>query len=140
MKILVLNGVNISMTGARGALYGDEGLDSINARLKSYVERNGGEAEFFQSNIEGEIVDRIQKLDYDALIINAGAYSHYSYAIADALEYVHVKKIEVHFTNVLAREGFRHDSVTAAKCDGVISGFGADSYFIAAGYLLDANK
>ena len=75
MKILVLNGVNISMTGARGALYGDEGLDSINARLKSYVERNGGEAEFFQSNIEGEIVDRIQKLDYDALIINAGAYS-----------------------------------------------------------------
>ena len=135
MKVLVLNGVNLNMTGKRGALYGDETLDQINARLEKFAKKSGVEVEFYQSNIEGEIVDRIQKGGFDALIINAGAYSHYSIAIADALETVTVKKIEVHITNILAREEFRQKSVTARSCDGCVSGFGADGYFVALAYL-----
>ena len=136
MKILVLNGVNINMTGKREPIYGEKTLDEINAEITEYVKKRGGEAEFFQSNIEGEIVDRIQRGGFDGLIINAGAYSHYSYAIADALCCCPAKKAEVHFTNILARESFRRTSVTAEKCDGVICGFGYKSYILAAEYLL----
>lgn len=135
MKILVLNGVNINMTGAREPIYGSETLEQINARLKSFAESKGVDIEFYQSNIEGEIVDRLQRGGFDGLIINPGAYSHYSYAIADALAYVKAKKIEVHLTNILAREQFRHTSVTAEKCDGCVSGLGADGYLLAAEYL-----
>ncbi len=131
MKVLVLNGVNINMTGKREAIYGAESLDSINTRLSAYASERGVTAEFFQSNYEGAIVDRLQQGGYDALIINAGAYSHYSYAIADALRSVHVKKIEVHMTNILARDEFRQKSVIAPACDGCIMGFGADVYFMA---------
>ncbi len=136
MKILVLNGPNINMTGKREAVYGSETLDSINVRLKTFIEDRGGEAEFFQSNGEGEIIDRLQKGGFDALIINAGAYTHYSYAIADALYSVKVKKIEVHISNILAREEFRQKSVISRNCDGCITGFGSDVYFMAAEYLL----
>ena len=80
MKILVVNGVNINMTGMRESIYGTETLDEINARLKAFVQNKGCVIDFFQSNSEGEIVDRLQRGDFDGLIINAGAYSHYSYA------------------------------------------------------------
>lgn len=136
MNILVINGVNINMTGSRGPVYGTESLDSINARLKKYAEDRGADIAFFQSNKEGEIVDRLQAGGFDGLIINAGAYSHYSYAIADALACITARKIEVHMTNILAREAFRQNSVLAPHCDGCIAGFGADSYFLALEYLL----
>ncbi len=138
MKILVVNGVNINMTGLRESIYGDKNLDEINAAIKEYV-GDKAQVEFFQSNIEGEIVDRIQRGDFDGLIINAGAYSHYSYAIADALAYCGAAKVEVHLTNILARESFRRTSVTAEKCNGVICGFGYKSYLLAAEYLLCQN-
>lgn len=136
MKILVINGVNINMTGKRESIYGTESLSEINARIKEYVAQNGGAIEFFQSNIEGEIVDRLQAGGFDGLIINAGAYSHYSYAIADALACCRAKKVEVHMTNILAREQFRRQSVLAEHCDGSIIGLGANGYMLAAHYLL----
>lgn len=136
MKILVLNGVNINMTGKRESIYGAETLDQINARIKAHADARKTEVEFFQSNIEGEIVDRLQRGGYDGLVLNAGAYSHYSYAIADALAAVAVRKIEVHMTNIFAREPFRHTSVTAQNCDGCIAGLGADVYFVALDYLI----
>ncbi len=135
MKILIVNGVNINMTGKREAIYGTRTLDEINADLKDFAATLGAELEFFASNIEGEIVDKLQRGGFDALIINAGAYSHYSHAIADALAYVDTPKAEVHMTNIFARENFRSESVTARNCDGVISGFGEDVYFTAVWYL-----
>ncbi len=135
MQILVLNGVNINMTGKREPIYGAESLDSINDRLKEYAESKRVGIEFFQSNSEGDIVTRLQQGGFDGFIINAGAYTHYSYAIADALAYVHAKKIEVHMTNILARESFRQTSVISRNCDGCITGMGADVYFLALEYL-----
>ena len=135
MKLLILNGVNINMTGKRGSVYGNLTLDEINEKLKTFAADKGVDVEFYQSNIEGEIVDRIQQGGYDGLIINAGAYSHYSYAIADALRAVTVKKIEVHITNILAREEFRRTSVTSECCDGCVIGMGADGYLLALEYM-----
>lgn len=136
MKILVLNGVNINMTGSREAIYGTESLDEINAKLKDIAQSSGAEIEFFLSNSEGEIVDRLQAGGFDGLIINAGAYTHYSYAIADALSCVKAKTVEVHLTNILAREEFRQKSVLAKHTVGCIAGFGGDSYILALRYLL----
>lgn len=135
MKILVLNGVNINMTGKREPVYGVESLDEINARLSDFAKKKNVDIEFFQSNSEGEIVDRLQKGGFDGLVINAGAYTHYSYAIADALYSVNAKKIEVHMSNILAREEFRQKSVISKNCDGCITGLGADVYFLAVEYL-----
>ena len=123
------------MTGAREPIYGSESLDGINAKMKALADNKGVQVEFYQSNIEGEIVNRLQAGGFDALVINPGAYSHYSYAIADALAYVKAKKIEVHMTNILAREPFRKTSVTSANCDGCIAGLGADAYLLAVEYL-----
>lgn len=136
MKILIVNGVNLNMTGKREPIYGEQSLDEINASVSALAESLGAQTEFYQSNLEGEIVDRLQKLDYDALVINPGAYSHYSIAVADALAYVKKPKIEVHLTNIFAREEFRRESVTARNCDGVISGFGSDGYCLAVEYLV----
>lgn len=140
MKILVVNGVNINMTGKREPMYGEQTLDSINAELKELAIRLGAEIEFYQSNIEGEIVNRLQKNDYDGLVINAGAYTHYSIAIADALSCVKATKVEVHMTNILAREEMRQKSVIAPTCDGVIAGFGKHSYALAIRYIVDKNE
>ena len=136
MKILVLNGANINMTGKREAVYGSESLDDINARLKEFAEARGAQIEFFQSNSEGAIIDRLQQGGFDGLVINAGAYTHYSYAIADALYSVPAKKIEVHMSNILAREEFRQKSVISKNCDGCIPGLGSDVYFLAVEYLV----
>lgn len=137
MKILVIHGVNLNALGKRDKIYGDVTLEQINALLKSNMFVNSGavELDIFQSNIEGEIVDKIQSGGYDALIINPGAYAHYSYAIADALADISVPKVEVHLTNIFAREEFRKHSVTAEKCDGCIMGMGAESYNLALDYL-----
>jgi len=134
--ILIINGPNINMLGKRPKdIYGTESYDELEKKIHNFAEENKLEIEIFHSNSEGEIIDRIQRLDYKALIINPGAYTHYSYAIRDALEIATVPKIEVHLTNILAREDFRHRSVTAACCNGVISGFGFDGYILALNYI-----
>ena len=134
--ILIINGPNINMLGKRPKdIYGTESYDELEKKIHNFAEENKLEIEIFHSNSEGDIIDRIQRLDYKALIINPGAYTHYSYAIRDALEIATVPKIEVHLTNILAREDFRHRSVTAACCSGVISGFGFDGYILALNYI-----
>ena len=139
-KILVVNGPNINILGKRELeIYGELSYNNLVDELKSYANGKGIGLDEFQSNIEGAIIDKLQELidgEYDALIINPAAYSHYSYAIYDALKAIKIKKVEVHLTNIFARDEFRKNSVTAGACDGVISGFGFDSYKLAIDYLL----
>lgn len=133
-KVLVINGPNLNMTGIREPqVYGSETLDMINYEIKEYAENLGIECDFFQSNGEGEIIDAIHSVlsDYDGCIINAGAYTHYSFAIADAVRCVKKPFIEVHISNPAAREEFRHFSVLAPVCTGTVAGFGKKSYILA---------
>jgi len=139
-KIIVINGPNINILGKRELeIYGNLSYNDLVNELKSYAKDKGANLDEFQSNSEGAIIDKLQELidgEYDAVIINPAAYSHYSYAIYDALKAIKIKKVEVHLTNILARDEFRKNSVTAEACDGVISGFGFDSYKLAIDYLL----
>lgn len=139
-KIIVVNGPNINILGKRELeIYGELSYNNLVDELRSYANKKGVCLDEFQSNSEGAIIDKLQELidgAYDGLIINPAAYSHYSYAIYDALKAIKIKKVEVHLTNIFARDEFRKTSVTAAACDGVISGFGFDSYKLAIDYLL----
>lgn len=139
-KILVVNGPNINILGKRELeIYGELSYNNLVDELKSYAKKKDVCLDEFQSNSEGAIIDKLQELidgEYDALIINPAAYSHYSYAIYDALKAIKIKKVEVHLTNIFARDEFRKTSITAGACDGVISGFGFDSYKLAIDYLL----
>lgn len=131
MKFLFINGVNLNMTGIREkGVYGDLTLEEINAQISAHFK--GDECEFFQSNLEGEICTAIQSAKADAIILNAGAFTHYSYAIRDAIASVKIPVVEVHMSNVHAREEFRSKSVISEVCRGVIAGFGKDSYILAA--------
>ena len=134
MKFLFINGVNLNMTGVREkGIYGDLTLDEINLEITNRFKNDI--CEFFQSNIEGEICSQIQNAQsegFDGIILNAGAFTHYSYAIRDAIASVSVPVIEVHMSNVHSREEFRHNSVLSAVCKGVICGFGKNSYVLAA--------
>ena len=139
-KILVLNGPNINMTGKREPdKYGTMSLDDINKILAEKGKSAGAEIEFFQSNSEGAIIDEIHSAmgKYDGVVINAGAYTHYSYAIRDAISSVNVPFVEVHMTNVHKREEFRHKSTISAVCEGVICGFGYKSYILAIEFLAE---
>lgn len=120
------------MTGVREkGVYGEETLDEINAQIAAHFK--GDECRFFQSNMEGEICTAIQTADdADGIILNAGAFTHYSYAIHDAIASVKVPVVEVHMSNVHAREEFRNKSVLSEVCKGVICGFGKNSYILAA--------
>lgn len=130
MKLLFINGVNLNMTGKRQKdVYGTQTLDEINAEIAARF--NGDECEFYQSNIEGEICTKLQTADCDGIILNAGAFTHYSYAIRDAIASIEIPVIEVHISNVYEREEFRHTSVLSAVCKGVIVGFGKNSYILA---------
>lgn len=131
MKFLFINGVNLNMTGKRQKdIYGAQTLDEINAEIAAHF--RGDECEFYQSNIEGEICTKLQTAACDGIILNAGAYTHYSYAIRDAIASIGIPVIEVHMSNVHAREEFRHTSVISAVCKGVVEGFGKNSYILAA--------
>ncbi len=134
MKFLFINGVNLNMTGVREkGIYGDLTLDEINLEITNRFKNDI--CEFFQSNIEGEICSQIQNAQsegFDGIILNAGAFTHYSYAIRDAITSVSVPVIEVHMSNVHSREEFRHKSVISEVCKGVICGFGKNSYVLAA--------
>jgi len=134
MKIAVIQGPNLNMLGIREQnIYGPMKLEDIHAQMKNVAEQNGFEIEFFQSNLEGEIVDRIQECmgDSDAIIINPAAYTHTSIAIRDAISAVKLPTIEVHISNVHAREEFRSKSLIAPVCAGQIIGMGAFSYHLA---------
>ena len=139
MKILVINGVNLDMLGVREPqIYGGRTLDDINADFSKVAKNLGAEIEFVQSNIEGEIVEFIHKgRQFDGIILNAGAYTHYSIAVRDAISSIDTPCVEVHLSNVHKREEFRHTSVISAVCKGVIAGFGENSYKLALYALLN---
>lgn len=133
MKLLFLNGVNLNMTGRREkGVYGTQTLDEINAEIAAFCKARGAECEFFQSNIEGELCTKLHTADADGVILNAGAFTHYSYALRDAIASISVPVVEVHMSNVHAREEFRHTSVISEVCRGTILGFGKNSYILAA--------
>ncbi|MGQ9648377.1 MAG: type II 3-dehydroquinate dehydratase [Thermodesulfobacteriota bacterium] len=133
-KILVLHGVNLNMFGKRDpAQYGTVTLDEINKKLKELAKELDVEIEVFQTNHEGAICEKIHQAHQekvDAVVINAGAWTHYSYALRDALAILKVPIIEVHMSNIHAREEFRHTSVVSPLAKGLICGFGLDSYLL----------
>lgn len=135
MKILILNGINLNMFGKRDPKqYGTTTLAEINEQLREVAEELGVEIESFQTNYEGAMVERIHQGYFDAVdavLINGGAWTHYSYGIRDALAILTCPIVELHMSNIHAREEFRHHSVFAEVVQGQISGFGADSYLIA---------
>lgn len=133
MKYLVINGVNLNLTGKREqSVYGTETLDDLNKKIADYCEKNGDTVDFYQSNIEGELVNKLHQAflekTCDAIIVNAGAFTHYSYAIRDAIASINIPVAEVHISNVHAREEFRKNSVLSEVCKGVVCGFGVGSY------------
>jgi 3-dehydroquinate dehydratase-2 len=133
MKVLVLHGVNLNMFGKRDpGQYGTVTLPEIDAAIVALGEELGVEVECFQTNVEGVLCERIHAAHgtVDAVIINAGAWTHYSYAIRDALAILKVPIVEVHLSNIHAREPFRHHSVIVEIAKGQIAGFGADSYLL----------
>ena len=135
MKILILNGANLNLLGTREPdIYGSTSMDDVLTYLKSEYSQHA--IEYFLSNFEGEIIGKIQENNFDALVINPGAFTHYSYAIADALKNLKKPKIEVHISNIYQREEFRQKSVTAAYTDAVLSGFGTEGYRLAIIHLI----
>ena len=134
MKIVVIQGPNLNMLGHREQnIYGGMKLVEIHAQLENVAKQNGFEIEFFQSNLEGEIVDKVQEClgDADGIIINPAAYTHTSIAIRDAISAVTLPAIEVHISNIYRREEFRQKSMIAPVCTGQISGFGPFGYHLA---------
>lgn len=135
MKILIINGPNLNLLGTREPeIYGFVSMEDY--LLELTTEFPNHELLYYQSNIEGELINRLQNDDFDALVINPGAFTHYSYAIADCLKNIQIPKIEIHISNIYKREEFRKKSVTAESCDAVISGFGMKGYKLALQSLL----
>lgn len=138
MKILIINGPNLNLLGVREpSVYGNQTFEEYFKNLKAKFPQAG--LEYFQSNVEGELINKIHEVgfSYDGIIINAGAYTHTSVAIADAISAIKTPVIEVHISNVHAREEFRHKSFMSRVCKGVVAGFGMMSYEMALYYLLN---
>ena len=137
-NIVIINGPNLNLLGKREpSVYGNKSFEVYLSELKNKFPT--AEIQYFQSNIEGEIVDKLQDVGFNSkgIILNAGGYTHTSVAIADAIAAISSAVIEVHISNVYSREEFRHHSLMAANCRGVIAGFGLNSYFLAISSLLD---
>ena len=142
MKIVVINGPNLNMLGKREPhIYGSETYEDLVNYIKSRFMDNI-ELEFFQSNHEGDIIDKIQESNgkVDGIVINPGAFTHYSYAILDSIKSVSTKVVEVHISNIHQREEFRQKSVTASGCIGQISGFGFESYILGINALINLTR
>ena len=134
MKILVINGPNLNFLGIREkSVYGSQDYEALCQMIEDKAQFHGDEVEIFQSNHEGEIIDTLHlaRKSFDGVVINAGAYTHYSYAIRDAIAAIKIPVIEVHMSNINARDEFRAKSVIAPVCKGSICGFGKDSYILA---------
>lgn len=139
-KVLVILGPNLNMVGVREkGVYGDETAESIDLQIVENAKKLGYDCDIYQSNHEGDIIDKIHAARgvYDGAVINAGALTHYSYALRDAIACVRIPFVETHMSNIYAREEFRHKSVISAVCAGQISGFGKNSYFLALAALKD---
>jgi 3-dehydroquinate dehydratase-2 len=132
MKLLILNGPNLNLLGVREpGIYGNDSMENYLETLRKEFPQV--EIEYFQSNIEGEMIDKMQQVgySYDGIVLNAGAYTHTSVALHDCIRAINTPVIEVHISNVHTREEFRHKSMISAACKGVICGFGMDSYKLA---------
>lgn len=143
MRVFVINGPNLNMLGKRDPKhYGSAGLDELENQLKHSFPSIG--FTFFQSNSEKEIIEQVHELvnqpEAEGLLINAGGLTHTSVILRDALDMVSIPKVEVHLSNIHAREGFRHQSLTGGVCDGIISGFGFHSYILGVYALLQLNR
>lgn len=142
-KYLVINGVNLNMLGVREPeIYGKNTLADLEKSIAEFAKEKGFEVEFFQSNYEGAVCEAIHKSygNTDGIVINPGAFTHYSYAIRDAVASVGIPTVEVHISNIHKREEFRHTSVIAPECVGQICGMGFKGYILALEALFDANK
>ncbi|AQX86977.1 type II 3-dehydroquinate dehydratase [Elizabethkingia bruuniana] len=135
MKILIVNGPNLNLLGTREPeIYGTTSMEDYLQELRQEFVQD--EILYYQSNIEGELINKIQEDDFDALVVNFGAFTHYSYALADCLKNIRKPKIEVHISNIYKREEFRQKSVTATYTDAILSGFGMKGYRLALLHLL----
>src|ERR1700760_4438769 len=137
MKIQIINGPNLNLLGVREkSIYGNTGFETYLEELKARYPAI--QIEYYQSNVEGEIINKLHQIgfNFDGVVLNAGAYTHTSIAIADAIAAINTPVVEVHISNVYKREEFRHNSMLAANCKGVIAGFGMDSYRLAIESLL----
>ena len=136
MKIQIINGPNLNLLGKREPeTYGSESFESYLEQLRArYPEHH---VAYFQSNVEGELINMMHQVgfDYDGIVLNAGAYTHTSVALHDAIAAIRTPVVEVHISNVYARETFRHASLITAKCAGLITGFGLEGYAMAIGFL-----
>lgn len=141
MKLMLIQGPNLNFLGIREKnVYGTQGYDDVCREIKEYAFLKGIELECYQSNIEGELINKIQQCyfdKYDGIIINPGAYTHYSYALFDAIKSVDIPVVEVHLSNIHTREEFRHKSVTAPACRGQICGFGTLGYKMAINFFME---
>ncbi|MBS1507932.1 MAG: type II 3-dehydroquinate dehydratase [Bacteroidetes bacterium] len=137
MKIQIVNGPNLNLLGKREPeTYGKESFEDYFEKLKSRFPT--AELHYFQSNVEGELINKLHEVgfSFDGIILNAGAYTHTSVALHDAIAGIKTPAVEVHISNVYAREEFRHKSLITSKCAGLITGFGLEGYAMALGYLL----
>lgn len=137
MKIIIINGPNLNLLGKREPeIYGSQDFESFFNDLKK--DFSSLDLEYYQSNIEGELVDKIQEVgfSYDGIVLNAASYTHTSIAISDALAAVNTPAVEVHISNIYAREEFRHKSIISGSCVGMISGLGLKGYFLALQYFI----
>lgn len=141
MKIQIINGPNLNLLGVREpSVYGNEGFDTVLETLKRRYP--AFDISYFQSNIEGEIINKLHEVgfSYDGIILNGGGYTHTSVAIADAIAAINTPVVEVHISNIYAREEFRHVSLTGKNCIGVLTGFGMDGYRLAIEHLLSRSN
>ena len=139
-RILVINGPNLNLLGTREkTIYGNLTLNEINSKLQLVADQHAVKLDFFQSNFEGELIEKLHSAEgvYQGIILNPAAFSHYSYGIADAITAITVPVVEVHISNIYKREQFRHKSVVAKTAVGQISGLGYYSYIAALLYFID---
>ena len=129
MKVAIINGPNLNLLGTREKeIYGDQSFDDYFLELKT---RYNVDLEYFQSNIEGELINRLQELNCDGIVLNAGGYTHTSVSLRDCISAINIPVVEVHISNIVARESFRHESLISPVCSGCIFGFGMRGYDLA---------